>query len=164
MTENKVWTAKHRESYKLKLLRGLETDGPEKEGYWEKTNALGLFDLFLIYGAMDLCKASHEKHESDLNDGKRVFDWIVGGLKRSISARRNDDKNNIWVAMANIYLNTSGVRNFIEYLKPLDLAKDMGHFNTDAFCEKVRKWNEKLLLVKGIEALNKTENKGRRSW
>jgi len=138
----------------------LGEDGLEKEK--DSGSELGLFDLIAIGLSMEI---DYEKGtRNDLwtfgkNPHQRIFEWVGRNLKRSIDEGEENDGKNVLVALANVYLGTSGVQSFIDFLKQSDLAEEVGRFNTEAFCEKVRKWNERHLLVKSIEALNKTENK-----
>jgi hypothetical protein len=35
----------------------------------------------------------------------RVFDWLATNIDCSINAKESNDGNNVWIAMANVYLN-----------------------------------------------------------
>jgi hypothetical protein len=74
----------------------------------------------------------------------RLFDWLATSLDRESNYEKDpvEDSRNIWVALAQVYLNTSNPRNFVEYLRFMDLQLDEGAFTSEAFIKKIKEWDE----------------------
>lgn len=84
----------------------------------------------------------------------KVFDALGMWLTGRIKPNNEEDGKNVLVALSNIYVNTSGVRQWVEYQANMDLELDYGSFHTVKFEKKVRQWNEDELAIRNRETLN----------
>lgn len=131
-------------------------DGRKKET--RITNSLSVDDIITIVGTLDYFGVEPALIKQTIFDlggppRYRIFDWLGMMLDRSVNEKHADDGNNIWVALANVYVNASGPKEFVEYLRFMDLELDLGSFNSDAFLKKVRQWNEDELKIRNSEKL-----------
>jgi len=63
--------------------------------------------------------------------------WLQSGM----GIGEKEDNNNIYVAMANVYVNTTYASQFVDYLRYMDLELDQGRWNTPEFIRKIQQWN-----------------------
>ena len=71
----------------------------------------------------------------------RVFDWLGMCLQGRCDNQEVEPSRNIFVAMAHVYINTSYVTQFVDYLRYMDLEPDQGRWNTPEFIKKIQQWN-----------------------
>jgi hypothetical protein len=118
-----------------------------------ETNHLTILDLMTI--GMALTTFNHRERPAieELNEPAfaRIFEWIGVHLKACLNENQSGNGNNLWVALANIYLNTSGQAEFVGYLRLWNVKTDRGSFNTKEFSQKVRQWNEGQLEIKNSQ-------------
>lgn len=80
----------------------------------------------------------------------RIFDWngmaLQGRYRRKADSIPNDNEN-IFVALANVYIHTTYVTQWVDYLRYMDLELDMGRFNSSDFIEKIQRWNQDDLKI-----------------
>lgn len=86
----------------------------------------------------------------------RVFDWLAMGIDRCVNQKQDNDSNNVWVALANVYLNTSSPAQFVEALRFNDLQLYEGKFHSREFADSIKKWNDDDLKWKSSEEYKKT--------
>ena len=80
----------------------------------------------------------------------RVFDWLGMGLQGRYRRKQDpmiEDSKNVFVALANVYINTTYVPQWVDYLRYMDLELDMGRFNSPGFIAKIQQWNGDNLKV-----------------
>jgi len=93
----------------------------------------------------------------DLHVAKyKVYDalgmWLQGRLSKNDQSVSDND--NIFVALANVYIHTKYVSQFVDYLRFMDLELDQGKWNTPDFIKKIDQWTEDdLKLMKGQRRL-----------
>jgi hypothetical protein len=126
-------------------------------------NSLGLDDITTIVSTLDYFNVNPGLMKQTIYDlggppRYRVFDWLGMMLDRSINEKLENDGGNIWVALGNVYRSTSGPKEFVEYLRFMDLELDVGHFSTEAFRAKVRQWNEDELAIRNKEVLSEAKS------
>jgi hypothetical protein len=89
----------------------------------------------------------------DLHTAKyKVYDalgmWLQSGL-RDAGAEAPEDDRNVLVALANVYIHTAYVTQFVDYLRYMDLELDQGRWNSPEFIKKIQQWNaDDLKLMK----------------
>jgi hypothetical protein len=74
----------------------------------------------------------------------RIFDWngmALQGRYRRKTDPIPEDNGNIFVGLANVYISTTYVTQWVDYLRYMDLDLDRDQFNSRAFIEKIRQWN-----------------------
>jgi len=86
----------------------------------------------------------------------RVFDWLATNLDRCINEGQKNDRSNVWVALANVYLNTTSPAQFVEALRFNDLQLYEGKFDSKEFADSIMKWHEDDLKWKESEEYKKT--------
>jgi hypothetical protein len=72
----------------------------------------------------------------------RVFDWLGMNLDRCVNEKQDNDGGNIWVALANIYVNTKYVSQWVDFLRYNDLEPWQGQWNSEKFIDSVKRWTE----------------------
>ena len=72
----------------------------------------------------------------------RVFDWLAMGIDRCMNEKQDNDNNSVWVALGNVYLNTSSPAQFVEALRFNDLQLWEGKFTSKEFCALVKSWDD----------------------
>ena len=74
--------------------------------------------------------------------------WLTGGLRKATDSIPEDNKN-VLVAFANIYIHTSYVSQFSDYLAYMYLEVDKDRFNSPGFIAKIKQWtSDDLKLMK----------------
>lgn len=111
-------------------------------------NTLDLSDISVICASLDFFderNAIIRQTALDLRDPFRfrVFDWLATNLDRSINEKEEvDDEANVWVAFAQVYLNTTSPEQFVEALRFMDLQLWEGQFTSEEFARDIRQWND----------------------
>lgn len=123
-------------------------------------NTLDLSDISVICATLDFfgeIRAIQRQSAWDLRIPKyRVFDWLAMNLDRCINEGQSNNASNVWVALGNVYLNTTSPAQFVEALRFNDLQLYEGKFDTKEFCESIKKWNEEDLKWKESDEYKKS--------
>ncbi len=80
----------------------------------------------------------------------RVFDWLGMALQGRYRRKQDpiqEDNENIFVALTNVYLGTNYTTQWVDYLRYMDLELDRGRFNSLEFKVKIEQWNKDDLKV-----------------
>ena len=85
----------------------------------------------------------------------RVFDWLATNLDRCVNEKQWNDNSNVWVALGNVYLNTSSPAQFVEALRFNDLQLWEGKFTSKEFCDSIKAWDDADLKWKASEHYKK---------
>ena len=87
----------------------------------------------------------------------RVFDWLATSIDRCMNEKQENDNKNVWVALGNIYLNTSSPTQFVEALRFNDLQLWEGKFTSKEFCDSIKAWDDADLKWKASEEYQKMQ-------
>ncbi len=124
-------------------------------------NNLDLSDITTICATLDFFEVERVQQRQtawDLRIPKyRVFDWLATNIDRCINEGQNNDGNNVWVALGNVYLNTINPAQFVEALRFNDLQLWEGRFTTKEFCDSIKTWDEDDLKWKASEEYQKLQ-------
>ncbi|MFH7835833.1 MAG: hypothetical protein QXL51_04475 [Candidatus Aenigmatarchaeota archaeon] len=134
------------DEYRQKLWNNLIKLGrkrePETNG--SPANHLTKEDITTIIATLDffdVTKAELAQAYWDLNTAKyRLFDWLAMCLGGRITEREN--KNDPIIALANIYLNVNTWKQFIDFLRYVDLEPFIGKFDTKEFTNFIKRWTK----------------------
>ncbi len=100
-------------------------------------NNLDLSDISTITATLDFfgVEGTQQRQAAwDLRVPKyRVFDWLATNIDRLINNGESNDGSNVWVALGNVYLNTSSPAQFVEALRFNDLQLWEGKFTSKEF-------------------------------
>jgi hypothetical protein len=143
---------KQKETYNKELWKAVIANGLTKEK--GTRNYLCPSDVRTVLGTLEyfnLERPMLAQVHWDLSVPRyRVFDWLgmtlQGRYRRTRDAVQQDNEN-IFVALANVYINTTYVPQWVDYLRYMDLELDKAHFNSPDFIAKIQQWNADDLKV-----------------
>jgi hypothetical protein len=92
----------------------------------------------------------------------RVFDWLRMCLQGRCDTQHIHQSQNIFVAMGNVYVNTTTIEQFVDFLRYVDLEPWRGRFNTAEFVKMVQRWNADDLKWKASQEYRKALSSERR--
>jgi hypothetical protein len=137
---------KQTENYNVELWKGVIANGQTKEK--GTRNYLCPSDVRAILGSLECFGVDRpmlaQVHWDLLVPRYRVFDWLGMALQGRYKRKQDpvqQDNENIFVALSNVYIHTTYVPQWVDYLRYTDLELDQGSFNSLDFKAKIEQWN-----------------------
>jgi hypothetical protein len=127
----------------IRLMKNGSEKEPESKGI---ANKLSDEDIETILQTMEFFGIDENGLKQAYFDLKipkyRVFDWLGMCLQGRCGIMEMPPENNVFVALATIYLNTNAVLQFINFLRYCDLQLWEGRFTSPELASYIAEWNK----------------------